>query len=742
MVKQKNMLRLEHDLGGIQPHSPTAAADIDLVIQEGGQIVVIPVDRCILLPNCFMLADICSTLPADPDHVDCNCFRLRVTLIGVKLDAVRALVDIIYQGNCDLEQVSFEDVKLVADQLGFKGKKGLVKEPRVTKEEEEVVIIEYEENCVGVGEETIVVEDDEVVQSNGQSSREDNIIEKEKLMGGRQGTRESQTEGNRNVRIYFGGNLSQASNGGQANAEVAAGRNGGEENLSDMSWGMLQASTEQQASADIVTSTPVAGSKGWVAQHDDPCSTLFSENDAKKTSWVKAPTEQTDENGNQEDGANPGGRASFSASMGRKDIREGIVEESALGEQDMDLDESLMQKTREPQSGLGCGDQGVRTRRSTSPMMRSASPMMNPLTGNARRSKHNDNMELRRSLNGEVTLEGVQLQQDEINSVIKVDKQHEIKGTMQEKKRTKQRKGLLERSRPFFQIASSSSLRIAIKRSRMEGENVQGCAQSSGAVVKPPKMCRKCDKAIRDQSNLCGNCKAVYHVRCSSGTLQGKGWVCKLCKKNTKREIKKTKEKMKKTQEEIKEIEEARKKVKHKQDGSADGTGKARKATRPGHMRRSQSVYTDMGRNSQLVMKQTRGQKSGVPASTVPDVMHDGSVNVTNKAGKLNVSKGAGLGCEKRKVDGNVAPGGEERARINKRVSFDANVKYVGAQSGGSKRRTACREEGFFSKFWDEHYREEGFRCKNCKTKFPSVGRLRSHNMKHHRRDDDTQTVV
>ena len=66
-----------------------------------------------------MLADICSTLPADPDHVDCNCFRLRVccspmfhgfnilqvTLIGVKLDAVRALVDIIYRGNCDLEQV-------------------------------------------------------------------------------------------------------------------------------------------------------------------------------------------------------------------------------------------------------------------------------------------------------------------------------------------------------------------------------------------------------------------------------------------------------------------------------------------------------------------------------------------------------------------------------------------------------------------------------------------------------------
>ena len=88
------MVPLHFDHEEIQPESPTAGADLDLVIQvssnktgttvdafvkqDGGHIVVIPVDRCILLPTCFMLANLCSTLPADPDHADCNCFRLRV----------------------------------------------------------------------------------------------------------------------------------------------------------------------------------------------------------------------------------------------------------------------------------------------------------------------------------------------------------------------------------------------------------------------------------------------------------------------------------------------------------------------------------------------------------------------------------------------------------------------------------------------------------------------------------------
>ena len=33
MVKKKNMVHLEYDLGDMLPKSPTAAADMDLVIQ-------------------------------------------------------------------------------------------------------------------------------------------------------------------------------------------------------------------------------------------------------------------------------------------------------------------------------------------------------------------------------------------------------------------------------------------------------------------------------------------------------------------------------------------------------------------------------------------------------------------------------------------------------------------------------------------------------------------------------------
>ena len=93
MGKRKFMVPLHFDHEEIQPENPTAGADLDLVIQvssnmtvstvdafvkqDGGHIVVIPVDRCILLPACPLLEKLCSTLPADPDYVDCACFRQR-----------------------------------------------------------------------------------------------------------------------------------------------------------------------------------------------------------------------------------------------------------------------------------------------------------------------------------------------------------------------------------------------------------------------------------------------------------------------------------------------------------------------------------------------------------------------------------------------------------------------------------------------------------------------------------------
>ena len=677
-------------------------------------------------------------------------------------------------------QVSFEDVKLVASQLGFKGKKGLVVEPRVTQkedeEEDEVVMIEDEESSSGDGhvvevEEAMAVQGDEVEQYNGQSSREGNFVEQVKSRG-RQEARKSPP-----------GKLPKASNGEQAELQSALedrgelmaeprGRKEDQEALvGDMSCmleniarEMLRASSGKQANADNnqdeensgraclgfeetitvqgnevgqqssriqrldevphrevefhdalegdarvrATSTPLAGSKS---------PTFPSENDASKISR-EVPIEQMDENGNQEGDANREERASFSASILREDNQGGFVEESAVGEQEMDIDHSLMEKTRETPIVLGSGDQGLRRSSSASPMVsKSASPMTNPLKGNARRrSQHNGDKELRKCL------------EDQLKSGRKGDKQPGLKGA--KKQKMKHQKVSQEKSKPSYQVTSINtvdSLRIALKRSMTDEENVplamQGGAQSSGAVAKTPKKCRKCDKAIRGQSNLCGNCKAIEE----------------------------TQEKMNMKN---KEIEEAKRKMKSKQDGSAEVTDET-EATR-----RRQSVATDIGREKQVAMKlgachNCAGCKTKKGCKEIfkgkKAQKQGGSVNVANEAGNLtrcrrsqseagrNAGR-AGRGGEMRKVAGNVASGegGQEdegrvkenkRARTDKRVSFNEVVKVVEVQGGGRKRPVRSRagkEEGFYSKYFSEEPElEEDFRCKNCKTRFLSKGKLR-----------------
>ena len=277
-------------------------------------------------------------------------------------------------------QVSFEDVKLVASQLGFKGKKGLVVEQRVTQkedeEEDEVVMIEDEESSggdglvLGVVEEAMAVQGDEVEQYTGQSSREDNNIEQVKSTS-RQEARKSPPGDNGNVRLTFGGNLPRANYGEQADAAV--GRNGGDfteqgnevdqqssrsQRLDEVPVSQVHFQDALEGGAHVrATSTPVAGSKSQ---------TFPSENDASKISREVA-IEQMDENGNQEGDANREERESFSASPLREDTQGGFVEASAVGEQDMDIDHSLMEKTRETPIALGSGDLGLRRSRSASP---------------------------------------------------------------------------------------------------------------------------------------------------------------------------------------------------------------------------------------------------------------------------------------------------------------------------------------------------------------------------------------
>ena len=621
-------------------------------------------------------------------------------------------------------------MKLVASQLGFKGKKGLVVEQRVTQkedeEEDEVVMIEDEESSSGDGhvvevEEAMAVQGDEVEQYTGQSSREDNNIEQVKSTS-RQEARKSPPGDNGNVRLTFGGNLPRANYGEQADAAV--GRNGGDfteqgnevdqqssrsQRLDEVPVSQVHFQDALEGGAHVrATSTPVAGSKSQ---------TFPSENDASKISREVA-IEQMDENGNQEGDANREERESFSASPLREDTQGGFVEASAVGEQDMDIDHSLMEKTRETPIALGSGDLGLRRSRSASPMVsKSASPMTNPLKGNARRrSQHNGDKELRKCL------------EDQLKSGRKGDKQPGLKGA--KKQKMKHQKVSQEKSKPSYQVTSINtvdSLRIALKRSMTDEENVplamQGGAQSSGAVAKTPKKCRKCDKAIRGQSNLCGNCKAIEE----------------------------TQEKM---NMKIKEIEEAKRKMKSKQDGSAEVTDET-EATR-----RRQSVATDIGRKKQVAMKlgachNCAGCKTKKGCKEIfkgkKAQKQGGSVNVANEAGNLtrcrrsqseagrNAGR-AGRGGEMRKVAGNVASGegGQEdegrvkenkRARTDKRVSFNEVVKVVEVQGGGRKRPVRSRagkEEGFYSKYFSEEPElEEDFRCKNCKTRFLSKGKLR-----------------
>jgi len=124
------------------PCVPSGFADVELVVQDGPEPCAIPVDRIILLAACPMFQKILGMMPSNPDHFDCNCFRPRVFLDGVKPDALRAFVDLVYQGVCDVNQAAYDDVMLVCYQLGFKRKDRLAKEVRAPPEEEEVMIIE------------------------------------------------------------------------------------------------------------------------------------------------------------------------------------------------------------------------------------------------------------------------------------------------------------------------------------------------------------------------------------------------------------------------------------------------------------------------------------------------------------------------------------------------------------------------------------------------------------------------
>ena len=94
-----------------------------------------------------------------------------------------------------------------------------------------------------------------------------------------------------------------------------------------------------------------------MAYCDHPSPTFPSESNAGETPRVEVLVEQFNENGNQESGVISEARARFSMGplMARQGTQGGFVEASAVGEQDMDLDLSLMEKTSESQIDLRSG---------------------------------------------------------------------------------------------------------------------------------------------------------------------------------------------------------------------------------------------------------------------------------------------------------------------------------------------------------------------------------------------------
>jgi len=116
MANLLKLVNVSHkmQLSQLWPKEPTSDADMDLLIKEGGKLVRIAVDRCILVTACPILARICSTFTM---HEELG--RQQVILTEVKSEAVRALVQLIYMGECSLQQVSSEDFKEVTMMLGF-----------------------------------------------------------------------------------------------------------------------------------------------------------------------------------------------------------------------------------------------------------------------------------------------------------------------------------------------------------------------------------------------------------------------------------------------------------------------------------------------------------------------------------------------------------------------------------------------------------------------------------------------
>ena len=601
----------------------------------------------------------------------------------------------------DNPQVSFEDVKSAAGQLGFKGKDGLVVEPRTTVRGEDQC-----EDLGGNGEPRNTVGDVMI--------REE--VEIPDAENGAVGGSKNVSEGNVDGVAKGVGEVSEHEGVGQLDRRGVQGVGGNvqariQEIVEEVPSGQdeFQGALEEDETASQsvrATSTPVAAGKSLVAHYDNPGPTFSSENNAGETSRVEAPIQQIDENGNQQSEAISEARAtsSMGALMVREGTQGGFVEASAFGEQDMDLDLSLMEKTSESQIDLGSGGQGPRSR------SRSGSRMMNLLNGSASKRRVqkvglHDGM-LKKALHGKEISKNMNMQ--------------EIQGTQQQQ--------------------------VLHKRSNQVATSIGG-------------ECRKCGKALRrNKGNLCVECEGVFHVKCSTKKFEGEGWVCKRCKKQGAREkpvqnqggagdsaanegevttcSQSVSTKITSGAQEglVRQVAIG---VGEKPSACKNCSGCARKKgckkvaiwnkaqKQTGWVvvnnskkvaRRSLSVSTNIGRAAPLegAVKQVATDKK--------------VVNPVSRKRKMVESEASEKAAQRWEEKSN------KRARIDKRVGFNKVASVKGrsrstlgeeTRSLGSERpvRSSARKE--MGSYWEEPVREERLRCKYCKTSFSAASKLR-----------------
>ena len=627
-------------------------------------------------------------------------------------------------------QVSFGDVKIAAAQLGFKGKDGLVMEPRTTilgeggsDEPDEDLDEQGEREALGekeglVGESTTRAGQGQCEDFGGNgepNNAVDDVMigEEVEIPGGENGAAGGGKNGNVDVLPQEVGEAVEHEGVGQLDRGDIQGVGGNVQEVVEevpSSQVEFQGALEEDETASRsvrATSTPVAGGN--------------SENNAGKTSRVEI--EQIDENGNEEGEAISEARATFSmgALMAREGIQEGFVEASSVGEQDMLLDLSLMEKTRDSQINLGSGGQGPRSR------SRSASRVMNLLKGSAKKRHVQQGLHkgmLKKAINGN----GI----SKTNVLQKEKTQLRFMKVMQDIKDTQQYEGLHKRSMLM-----------------------QGDSLSNQTATNIGRECRKCGKAVRRAKGyLCVECEGVFHVRCSARKFVGEGWVCQRCKK------------------------QASEKPVQKQGGAGAGdwAAKAGKVTR-----RSHSVSTKIASGAQECLvgqvaidegekpsacnactgcarkkgckklarwNQVQKQAGGVAAKKARKVLRR-SQSVSTNIGRVAPLKGPVKQVAsdekvakvvnrrqesgKRKMGESEAPEravqgleekGTKRACIDKRVGFNKAGKRRSSTLVGSERpvRSSARKE--VGSYWEKPAIEERLRCKYCKASFSAASRL------------------